>query len=139
MAARRLLGLFNATSGKQRASLLSIHIEGSLSQIGRLMSSAPVASHWTVPQPTFISSSFQRNLEPSLRMKPLVASMELLSLFDSTCIHGADISVILQASADSSIIQASSVLKKRRRRMNHHKHKKWLKKMKFRLKREGRV
>ena len=36
-------------------------------------------------------------------------------------------------------VYASSVLKKRRRRMNHHKHKKWLKKMKYRLKSEGRL
>ncbi len=45
---------------------------------------------------------------------------------------------VVDDSAEAEVIQASSVLKKRRRRMNRHKHKKWLKKMKYRLKAEGR-
>jgi hypothetical protein len=44
----------------------------------------------------------------------------------------------MMAETTTAIIQASSVLKKRRRRMNAHKHKKWLRKMKFRLRSEGR-
>ena len=35
--------------------------------------------------------------------------------------------------APKSRIYASNVLKKRRRKMNHHKHKKWLKKMRSKL------
>ena len=46
--------------------------------------------------------------------------------------------IVDQSKAKNEIIQASSVVKKRRRRMNHHKYKKWLKKMRFRLKAEGR-
>ncbi len=38
---------------------------------------------------------------------------------------------LLHAAPDSA--HCSSVLKKRRRKMNRHKHKKWLKKMKFKL------
>ena len=46
--------------------------------------------------------------------------------------------VLEQKITESATMEFSSVLKKRRRRMNHHKHKKWLKRMKFRLRADGR-
>lgn len=112
-------------------------MKGPLRQFRSTFATSSPTFQWSTnaTRPNILSPSFQQNFEPSAQ---LISNMNLLSLFDSSYIHGADLSVILEASSDAAI-QASSVLKKRRRRMNHHKHKKWLKKMKFRLRREGRA
>jgi hypothetical protein len=69
--------------------------------------------------------------QPPLRLTP-VASKLLFAPAERT-VPAAPAAAAASAVPGAPAAECSSVLKKRRMKMNKHKHKKWLKKMKFKL------